>query len=268
MLLALLFAVTSRITTTHQWEWAASFTSNLAAGFFGSFLTVLLIDRALERERKIQSERIRKLAFAQLRPAIGSHINLLFDWYKAAVPAPPPSQPTKFDRVFGEDYFREVQELDFSKNNSTWPPRSWFSFSGAQFESLTHEITGVIDKYGFFLDPHSLELLEGIANSTVASSFRNLGPADPVALSRGIGGPFRYNVLSEQNFMRELRQHVGKVGTFLALFNSTASEPIDLASLELWRTDVSPAYGSARVSAEDTTLPVGIRLSKGKPPKV
>ena len=254
MLFACLLTTASLLASRYRIEWVAPFASNLAAGFLGSFLTVLLIDRALERERRTQNERIQKVAFAQVRPAILRHLIVLSDWYKAAIPQPPAKQPTKFEELFNEDYFREIQYLDFSK----FGPRTaetWLAFTRQEFDSLRVEIRLMIDKYAFFLDADALELLEGISNSVIINAVINLAQVDLIARDRAGNINRRYNVLGEESFIREVREHIRKLNSFISLFNSKASDPLDLASLGLWRTDVSPGFGSARVSPDDFQSP-------------
>jgi hypothetical protein len=184
LLLASSLTVASLVAARYGSTWAASFTSNLAAGFLGSFLTVLLIDRALERERRTQTERVRKLAFAQLRPTVLNHLILLSGWYKATIPQQPSNPPTRLEELFSEDYFQEIRYLDFSKPG---PSRdvSWFAFTGREFDSLKVEIRRVIDKYAFFLESQTLELLEGIGNSNLVNLFVLLSRTDLFGSSPG-----------------------------------------------------------------------------------
>jgi hypothetical protein len=263
LLSACVFSVSSLTATKYTYEWAASFTSNLAAGFLSSFLTVLLIDRALERERQGQTKRIRKLAFAQLRPAVLRHIILLFGLYKAAIPEPPHFQPTNFKQVFGEDYFREVRFLDFSKPSPSLPQTTWLSFTGAELDSFTVEIRQVIDKYAIFLEPETLELLGSMTSSNLVNAFVKLHQTNLLAMDQAKAIQRRYNLLDEASFNRALRAHIEKLESFLSSFNDTASESIDLADLHLWRVDVSPQFGTGRISEQGLRRP-NIPIMMGK----
>lgn len=68
--LAVLSAVGSLYASNTSHLWLESIGSTLAAGFFGSFVTVLLIDRALGMQRQAETDRLRLVALRQLRPAL------------------------------------------------------------------------------------------------------------------------------------------------------------------------------------------------------
>src|SRR3990170_1922450 len=148
-------------------EWVTTFSSNLGAGFLGSFLTVLLVERALERHKEQEVRRIRNVGLGQLRAPLGQHLTLLAEWYKAALPASVPL-PSTFEHFFGDDFYEHVRRLDFSRAAPTWatsPPLDWFQRSGQELERFRRQLERVIDKYVASLEPTLIELVEGLANS-------------------------------------------------------------------------------------------------------
>lgn len=145
--LALILGWLSHVAYQAENHWLESFTSNLAAGFLGAFLTVLLIDRAITRERETQRAQIRKTALSQLRPAMLTHLSLLSDWYKAASLTKPQEVPT-FRALFNDDFFEQIRFLDFSKNAAAH--RDWFLLSAEICRNLQDSLLRILDRYAIF----------------------------------------------------------------------------------------------------------------------
>ena len=119
--------------------------SNLAAGFTGSFLTVLPIDNALARERDRQTVRVRKLALGQIRPWVVQQLDLVGTWRKVSVAARPNPLPRDLRQLFDDAFYRDVQRCDFSRESGTLPPSSWYARSFGTLDQCQKAIETTID---------------------------------------------------------------------------------------------------------------------------
>ena len=152
LIFAIVSAVGSLAASHATLPWLESIGSNLAAGFLGSFLTVLLIDSAIAKERDRENQRVRALALGQLRPFTLQQLDLLCAWFRAAVERPPEKEPANIREFFSDPYYREVCLLDFSKPAPTSPPMPWFQWSGTVIKEFRAAVYRVLDKYALLLD--------------------------------------------------------------------------------------------------------------------
>lgn len=248
--LAVGFMLLSLCTDQRQLDWLDSFASNLASGFLGSFLTVLLIDRALEQERKQETARVRNIALAQLRPVLLGHLLLLTDWYKAASPERPSHLPSTIPGIFSDDYYLQIRFLDFSREAPVYPATDWFHYTAHQFESFRTQIWRVVDKYAVFLESESLELLEGLANSAPINMIIQIANANLPALDKKHNWRRTYNILYDDSIISEVQRHIGMIRSFLEYYNLAAPNPIEIGDLGLWRENTAPRFGSGRLREE------------------
>ncbi len=229
--------------------WVESLCSNLGAGFLGAFLTVLLIDRAIARERETEARRIRALCLGQTRSVILRYLELLCSWYKAAVKEKPSHTPSSLRDIFSEGYYEELLRLDFSKGAPTSPPINWFRWSATTAQELRAHLNAVLDKYAFFLDADTLEIIEGLASSPFLGLLQAAANwpsgAPPTSRAR------TYNLLAGTGIIGHLRQDVELLLRLVARFNESVPRQIVIGDLPLWREDIGGTFGAARMSDED-----------------
>ncbi|MGP8245423.1 MAG: hypothetical protein ACLQVN_13000 [Bryobacteraceae bacterium] len=244
--LGILAALFSTISGFNK-GWIGGFTANLGAGFVGSLLTVVLIDRAIESAQTQQSRRVMIAALNRLRPKLVSQLTFLFDLHKASAVAKPAVAPANLADLFTEAYYESVRRLDFSKPAPINPPASWFAFSGHCVREFTDSLERMLDTYVAFLGPENIEILERLLSSTVAMTFPQFAWLEQRELNEGRRLPPR--LLSGDDMIEVLRQYVNATMGLVTQFNKHAHQPISVSDLSLWRADVSPAIGSARFPA-------------------
>ena len=148
--------------------WASSLTANLAAGFVGAFITVLIIDRALERERARQQQQFRDVAINSLRGPYSSHVRRLATFYVECENTPFPSKvddivPPALRTVHDLVTAISVDQLDsFLMSPNALLERHELSWRHLR-ESLQQFIGAIdatTDRYAVFLTSQSLALLD------------------------------------------------------------------------------------------------------------
>ena len=104
-----------------HWDWLSSLFTNFGAAFIAAFLIVLLIDRALEKERQARSEKFQKFVLSSLRPTFLRYLDFLCTWYKAASTSVREPRPDRLDKLFDDNYYDQIRYLDFSKDAQVYP---------------------------------------------------------------------------------------------------------------------------------------------------
>jgi hypothetical protein len=243
-------------------DWISSLSGNLVAGFIGTFLTVFFIDKALEKERQARSQKFQRFVLSGLRPTLLCHLNLLCAWYKAASRTLPEPRPSTLDALFGESYYDQIRYLDFSKAAPTHPPVSWFEWTAHELESFGMSIRNVLDKYTVLLEPELVELLDSLENSALTKALITTAGQNLPDIDKRDGIRRSYNVFAGQGFDVETHRHIQSVLKAIAKHNEFAARPITVGELYLWRIDVSPHLGSARIDSE-IIEPAAVKMAIG-----
>lgn len=221
-------------------EWFASFTSNLAAGFLGAFITAFFIDRIIQRERREEKDRAQEVALTLLRPPLLRHLGLLADWYKAAAPYKPVELPRNISGIFTPEYYEAVRNLDFSKKGPCAPPATWIRWSVERLDDLRAEISSIIDKYAVFMESDFLRRLEDLRGSVLINIL--IWHQHDANVGNILG-----RILDVSNQPSKLvEEHVNCFTGVLDWYNTHANNPITLETMALWNDNTAPNWGSAR----------------------
>jgi hypothetical protein len=231
-------------------KWLQDYSLNGGTTVLGIVLTVVLIDAVIQRNQDRDRNRVRRVAFLQMRIPLLNHLHLLNDMYKAATPVAPSDRPLDIGSLFNQRYFSEVAFLDFAKPApvSSPVPLQWFDYVRMESAKFRVALAQTVDRYAVFLDGQSVELMETLINSFFLS-FLEQGPAIRDATIRG-GFKLNSALCSVEGFDDHFRKHTDAFVALVGLFNAAVPAEEKLAAgSELWRNDISPSFGSARISA-------------------
>lgn len=221
---------------------------NVGTEIFGILLTVGLIDAVIRRKEQAERERIMKVAFAQMRPALQQHVTMLMSMYKASLSHAPSTLPLTFDTLFGQDYFVQIAFFDFSKPAPIMSvqPLQWFDFLHTEVEQLKASLTRTIEKYAAFLDADSVELLEALLASHLLSFLTQVRAVPQIDKKQGMRRD--YNFFAGQGMAGLVRQHIDLITRLATISNKRLPEEKAIGiNAGLWRDDIAPRFGSARV---------------------
>ncbi len=224
--------------------WVKDWTAQIGGGLVTSLVVILLIDRILESQRQRERKKVRDVAVAQLRRPLMRQLQLLGNWYKAAVSGKPEALPSTVTGFFGEDFYEQIRWLDFAKTGPTIAETSWLQYSANELKRFQDDLERVIDKYATFLEPSTIELLERLRDSPVASIV--ILSVNLPDIDRQHGWPRQYNFF--ESVVTLVRQHVEAVLELLDYVNAGLEEPITLESLALLNEGTAPAFGSGRLA--------------------
>ena len=231
------------------YQWVQDVSLNVGAAVLAIFLTVFLIDAAIRRNERRERLRVQRVAFQRLRTPLVRHLQVLFGLYKAAVTVRPQKCASDVQGFFADDYFVQIAFLDFSKPAPVASLRAlqWFDYLKTQFEDFRSALSRTVGKYALYLDVEAIELLEQMINS----SFLSLVIQAPALreLDRKKGFKRSYNLLGGEGVSDLVREYVRWFAQLVEAYNKNVKPGEQLAvTSELWRNDISPQIGSARMS--------------------
>ena len=213
-------------------------------------LTVFLIDALIRRNEERERKRVRRVAFQQLRIPLLHHLLVLHGMYKASIPNPPEIRPGEVRELFTDSYFVQLTFLDFSKPAplSSAVPLQWFDYLKMESEKFKAALGRTIEKYAVFLEGDSVEILETLINS----SFISLLEQAPAIRDVDKREAFKrnYNLLAGQGIAELVREYANVFTRLVELYNlAVPGEQKLILGSDLWRNDIAPQFGSARISA-------------------
>jgi hypothetical protein len=151
-------------------DWLRDGSLNVGTEVFGILLTVFLIDAVIRRKEERERNRVRQIAFQQLRIPLLHQLIILHGMYKASVLHPPEKRPTEVKELFDDNYFVEIAFLDLSKvaparNRNIAGLLQWMDYLKQESDKFKSALGRTIDKYAVFLDARTVELSEKMINS-------------------------------------------------------------------------------------------------------
>jgi hypothetical protein len=234
-----------------QIEWLKDLSLNVGTEIFGILLTVFLIDAVIRRNEERERNRVRQIAFQQLRIPLLHQLQMLHGMYKGCISRPPETTPTEISGLFSDDYFIQIAFLDFSKPAplSSAVPLQWFDYLKMEVEKFKTALGRTIEKYAAFVDADSIALLETLMDSSFISLIAQAPAIRDV--DRRENFQRSYNLLAGQGMAQLVREFTSTFCQLVETYNLAV--PIE-RKLSLdggsWRTDVSPQFGSARLAVQ------------------
>ena len=231
--------------TTSNQGWVRDLSLNVGTEILGILLTVFLIDAVIRRNEEKERARIRTLAFQQLRIPLVHHLGVLQGIYKASIANLPEHLPAEVKDLFEPGYFVQIAFFDISKTAPLTSAVSWFDYLKSESEKFRLALGRTIEKYAVFLNATEIELLEMIINS----SFLSLVEQTPAI--RGIdqkeGYKRTYNLFAGQGMDGLVREYTDWFTQLIALYNNVLPDNRIVITAGMWRNDVAPRVGSARM---------------------
>lgn len=219
----------------------------LAVTSFGSYLTVILVDLSFRRKEDRERERIKRIALERLAGTINSHIEMLSEWYIAALEEEPEFTPESYPDLFNEEYIRTTRRVDFSKNYPTagnGPDPTWLDMSGQRMESFSEDVEDTISNYGIYMEPEMIKTVQNISDSGINQLFQN----DIIQSDQRIGATRDCNLLAGEGVDYFLAKHLNLILEVIQWYDQDPELHIKpVVELDAWRDDVTPNVGSARL---------------------
>lgn len=227
-------------------DWMNDIALNLGTEILGILLTVLLIDSVIRGNEKRERSRYQAVALRQLRIPLVHHLQLLFSLYKASIPHKPEELVSDPRKLFSDDYFVQLAFFDFSKSAPVVPEIQWFDHLKQEFTQFRDALSRTVEKYALYLDVETVELVEQLINSTLLSFVLQAPVVRDLDRSQGIRR--QYNLLGGSGMAKLVREHTQWFSESVESYNEgvPVEQRIKLAD-HLWRDDVAPQIGSARL---------------------
>jgi len=242
---ACLLLVLSWLIVPEQ-QWGSAFLSDFAAGVFGSLIIIFFVDSIIERNKERGRRELVKIALRRLRFPILQHMTLLCNLYKAAARNKPQPLPTTFEETFGDDYYKEISFLDFSKEAPVALRMDWFAYLDSETAVFKEKLEKLLDTYAASLDVTLIDIIEKLTNSRFILAVPQIRMLP--AIDRQYGVKREYRMFSGiEDFVKE---HVCNMLELVKYFNSHSDmSPVELTP-GLWGDRGAPTWGSGRVTSK------------------
>jgi hypothetical protein len=230
-----------------KWDWVRNITVNLGTGIIVALLTALLIDAIINRKQERERKRYELVGLQQLRIPLLHQFQLLFNIFKASVEIKPQNIYQNLRDLFDEDYFVQLAFFDFSKPAPIATPLQWFDYLSHECTKFRDALNRTVEKYSIYLDSETLDVIEQLINSSFIS-FILQAPAVREVDKRG-GFSRDYNFFAGSGMGDIVREYTSLFLKLMEYYNEqVAQENKIVFKDDLWRNDVAPQFGSARIN--------------------
>ncbi|HEY9667073.1 MAG TPA: hypothetical protein V6C91_09720, partial [Coleofasciculaceae cyanobacterium] len=170
----------------------------MASEILGIFLVIFSVDRVIENEQIKERNKLESVAFLQLRRPLTCHFYLLFNMFKASITTKPDEDYENLSSLFDDVFFEQLALLDFSKPSPVFASieATWSDYLATECAQFKEALNRTVEKYGLFLQPELIDLIEEIINSPFMWLVFQL-PAIR-KLGRKTSVPDSYNLLARQ----------------------------------------------------------------------
>lgn len=228
-----------------------NFSMNLATEVIGIGLTIFLIDRVIEKQRKAELNRYKQVALQRLRAPLARHAEFLFQMFKATVESEPENDLVEVSDLFNNNFFANVARLDFLKSapisSALVGSPHWATYLVMESKSLNDSLSHILDKYSVYVDVELIELIEGMLDKNFHRIVAVLHDEVVAGVHRGVTQPYPGFVNLTKHVVEP---HVWAFQDLVRHFNSQVGDALRVnLKGQTWRNDVSPPIGSARAPA-------------------
>lgn len=227
IILVLLYFVQWNVVTE------TDFLVNLATEIIGIFITILFIDSILNFHEKLKQRKIKRVALKQLKFPLKYQLDLFAAMFKAAIEAKPTKYENYNDLFNAETYYKEISHLDLTKESYFPLPQKWARSIYDQCAEFNKYLEKTLDRYLFYLDSDTIELIEKLVNSQF--------------INRVSWTSFlEMEHTPKKDMCGFLKEYLTLLSQFLELYNSELpDDKIELAK-DFFTNDVCPPLGSGR----------------------
>lgn len=259
-ILALLSILSGAAAYIGRGYWVVdAFAANVAAGFMGALLTVVLVDRAAEKRQEETRQRVQRIAMSRVRHPLTHITRLLVDMMKAAMPGRPVPQPATFEEFFSRPHTDCLDWLMLDGRSGSLGNVSWYDHIHETLKHSSERLSEIVDKYMAYLGVEFVEAVEDLREDGFMALVGSLSETKrllaneklPIALTLNGTAPIR------DEFFRKLLRLIRE-------YESASGEKLPFPSAEFSRDDISPVLGSSRVAQPSKALTV----SAGPPPVI
>lgn len=224
-----------------------NFFAGVSAATFGSYITVILVERSFRIQEENRRQRMQNAALRQLRLNINKHLSFLGNMYIASSQEYPSSSPNSYSDFFNNEFFRNVQFLDFSEEFPTAREHtcpSWFYYSENQIREFQESIDQAINQYSGWMDPELVNTLNEIKDSELLNFILGISEADIVELDRRKGHERHYAILL--GFPEMIQEHTTALLELIEQYDDI--DDIEVIDVEaIWSENATPHPNSARI---------------------
>ncbi|WP_300565431.1 hypothetical protein [Flavobacterium sp.] len=230
-----------------------SFSLNLITEILGIFITVFLIDRAIQSREKKEKLKILQSAYIQFRNPVMKMLDFLITAYKASCDTKPEDLKFTYKQILSTDEFYEaIKFLDFKNKAPITPTTNWSAYSAQHVRFLKDSFDKTIDKYAFVLDSKLINDMESLSNSR----FLQILASAEIILQSDISmnhNRANLNILANNHATKELKTFLKNIFELIEYFEKQ-SQKLSFWTYDqgIWGDNIAPKIGSSRVKINAT----------------
>lgn len=177
------------------------------------------------------------------------HLQFLTTLYVVSMEDNPEDIPQSYDEFFGPEYLETVKYLDLSTEHSGRPWDDFFEYTGDEAEKFRNDIDEILKTYGPFLDSDMFSTFQSLADSSFLGMVGTFSDIDHLLLDAEMGVVRDYNYFNGQNIDNIFATHLESVLEVIEYYEQPDAPNLNsLDSLDVWRDDVNPEFGTARIN--------------------
>jgi hypothetical protein len=228
---------------------------NLCAGFLSALAIVIFIERAIEKKRQEERERIAALALRHMRLPLQRIISFFAEMIKATVPHPFLALPRSLAELFRAANTANLDWLNFGAETGNLAHYTWATYGANVLKVETDKLSASLDKYLAVLDAEFVEAVETMCDDT----FLHLVGGMHGFMTAAAGHPqIQFHINGTAGIRATFFDRLLEV---VHLYQKNGGQPLQVPT-SLIREDIYPHTGSGRLAA----LPAPIGVWAGDPP--
>lgn len=227
-------------------NWLRDFSLNLMTEIIGILLVVILIDRAINIKNENERKKRQEIAFRQLRIPLLNHFTLLFNIFKSSIQEKPDKDYKNVSDLFDDIFFYQITFFDFSKPAPVIPETNWFNYLSQKCLEFKDDLNRTVDKYSFYLEPETVDLMEEIINSPFISFIPQVRRIPELDIRNGYKR--EYNLFGGEGMIDLIKEYARLFTKLIDCYNLNVLDEKQIIMTDvLWRNDTSPKIGSSRL---------------------
>ncbi len=220
---------------------------NIIAEIVIIFLVLILIERAVARNKEKERRRIENIAFKLFAVPLHKQIKIFFDIYKSSVKKKPQIVHNKMEEFFNAAFYSNLRLFDFYCAapiiDLTNRKIDWWEYLSNEFNSFKEFNDKILFKYSYYFDTETIILIEKLNDSHFLGmliSYSRIARLQPV----------EHNFFNHLPFKSELKTYLELLVKLVNLYNKKKSKEDRALGINSfsWDNSISPKIGSSRIS--------------------
>jgi hypothetical protein len=156
-------------------EFVKDYAPGLATEALGILLTLVLVQRILERRQEEDRARASRGGVRRSESPLRDLAELWAELIKASLPAAPARPPMTFEDLLSSEWTSAVDDSDLSRVRYAWSGETWAESAARTIARARRQISAILESYGVHLNTHLIEALDDLRDDELLTQIESLG---------------------------------------------------------------------------------------------